>query len=371
MKKIAIFFLTALLISASAISKEKASDRIDAYVKKYYESGKFNGVVFVADKGEIVYHKAYGFADFETRKPLAPDAKFLIGSITQQFTAGVALLMSQNDEIDLENTVQYYMPDYFVENDYRMKLRYLINHVSGIQNYEAFVNIDLTEDYTPRELIKLFERLLPAAEMGKFFHFSSLGYMLLGAILEEAAGAPYDSLLGAKILVPLELKNTGIADDSILRTIARQYRREGDTLKPIRYRNMTSAFCAGDMYSTAEDLYKWVQALESGAVFSKESRKFINRPYENRKEPPKEYFSCGWNYSKVDLGKGTQLFAFADGVHEGASCVISRVVGADRVIIILDNTHCGHVFDFSAPDFSDLIELGGMINAVLIQSGGG
>jgi CubicO group peptidase (beta-lactamase class C family) len=48
---------------------------------------QFMGTVLVAAKGEVVFAKGYGLADVEKNIPNTPDTKFMIGSITKQFTA--------------------------------------------------------------------------------------------------------------------------------------------------------------------------------------------------------------------------------------------------------------------------------------------
>ena len=86
--------------------------KIDALVRTTFNRGLFNGVVLVAEKGEIIYKKGVGLANMEWNIPNQPNTKFRIGSLTKQFTAMLVLQMVEQGKLRIDATVRTYLPNY-------------------------------------------------------------------------------------------------------------------------------------------------------------------------------------------------------------------------------------------------------------------
>jgi CubicO group peptidase (beta-lactamase class C family) len=88
--------------------------------------------------------------------------------------------------------------------------------------------------------------------------YSNSGYLLLGAIVEKAAGKSYEAFLKEAIFEPLEMHDTGYDHHAtILEHRASGYSRDGEQLTNAAYIDMSEPQAAGALYSTVEDFLRW------------------------------------------------------------------------------------------------------------------
>src|SRR3954465_7065871 len=96
-KLLFLYLLLPLLANAQKNSKSALDQYMNAQVKEF----QFSGDVLVAQKGKIIYKKAFGIADREWGIPNTVETKFKIGSITKQFTAAAILQLAQTGRLSL------------------------------------------------------------------------------------------------------------------------------------------------------------------------------------------------------------------------------------------------------------------------------
>ena len=91
-------------------------DRIDYFFGNRYRAKQFNGVALFAKDGQIVFHKAFGFSNFNTNDSLQTDDAFQLASVSKPITAIAILRMVEDSLIHLEQTVQDFIPDFPYQN---------------------------------------------------------------------------------------------------------------------------------------------------------------------------------------------------------------------------------------------------------------
>ncbi len=248
-------------------------------------SSPFSGVVLVAQNDKVIFREAYGFRDWENKKKNTPTTLFPIGSITKQFTAMLAMQLVQESTLDLNASVTNYLTDYSGPNGGAMSIHHLLSHTSGLPHYEGIIGNGYTREvfsnseFTPRELVALVSSVEPVFAPGERFYYSSLGYMLLGAIIEEVTGKDFATLLEQRITGPLGLQNTGFANDEFIankvaaghrfiedETFMMLFRKFGGDIAPADFRTQSSKYATGGMHSTVDDLFIWSQAVREGAL---------------------------------------------------------------------------------------------------------
>jgi CubicO group peptidase (beta-lactamase class C family) len=110
-------------------------------------------------------------------------------------------------------------------------------------------------------------------EPGTRYKYSDWGYSLLGFVIEKASGKPYEEALKEQIFEPLGMRDTGYDHpEDIMPRRAAGYRTERNQLRNAEYTPMTAPYSAGGLYSSAEDLYVWDQALYSDKVLPAATR---------------------------------------------------------------------------------------------------
>ena len=133
-----------------------------------------------------------------------------------------------------------------------------------------------------------------AAEPGAGWAYSNRGYVLLGLILESATGKSFEALLKESLLEPLGMKDTGLDhNDLAAQGGASGYTRHaGPRYTPGPCLDRSHIFSAGAMYSSAEDLLRWNQALSSTNFFPPEIRKAMFTP-------DKHDWADGWFVTRI------------------------------------------------------------------------
>ncbi|WP_296312083.1 serine hydrolase domain-containing protein, partial [Winogradskyella sp. UBA3174] len=257
----------------------------------------FSGTVLVAKKGEVIFEEAYGEADRVINTPNTINTKFGIGSVTKQFTAMLIMQLVEENTIKLQDTIGKYLPYLPKEKANHITIHQLLSHTSGLSHYNSLreVGVSLKDfgntSYSPKALAKLIGRTDLVNKPGTTFYYSSFGYDLLGAILEEVSGKTFSELLNTSIIKPLGLKNTGYGTNEYnSNKLAKGYSYQevygldwwtsehgGKTIE-VPFRDQSTAYTAGGMYSTVKDLFIWSEALKSNTLLSPELTKIMLTP---------------------------------------------------------------------------------------------
>ncbi|MEM6378099.1 MAG: serine hydrolase domain-containing protein, partial [Bacteroidota bacterium] len=196
-----------LILSLIAYGQNTEFAKLDSFFTVLEENNRFFGSVAIADGGEIIYRKAIGFADLETKAANNKDTKFRIGSISKTFTATLLMKAAELGKVELDRTIEAYFPR--IQNADKITVRQLLNHRSGIANFtdRNYVNWH-TEPITQAALLDTIIAKGIDFEPNTDYAYSNSKYELLTFILEKAFDNTYDQILDQYIVKPLELTNT-------------------------------------------------------------------------------------------------------------------------------------------------------------------
>ncbi|MGE5848021.1 MAG: serine hydrolase, partial [Ignavibacteria bacterium] len=330
-----------LIVCASLLAQSK-SDKIDQLIKVYVENRQFSGAVLVAEHGKVIYSKGFGYANMEWDIHNTPDTKFRLGSVTKQFTSAIIMQLVEQGKLKLDNKITDILPDYPKKMGDKITIHQLLTHSSGLLSYtdipEYFNDNYVRKNMKPQEIIDLFKDKDLTFEPGSQWTYSNSGYIMLGVIIEKITGKPYEQVLKENILDPAGMTNSGYDHmENIIKKRAAGYDRLPDGYKNCDFVDMSSPYSAGALYSTAEDLFKWDQALYTNKLLSEESKKKIFTGYFDVFEGMK--YCYGWMTKYVPSGKNdsTRIVVHGGGIF-GFNTVIVRQIEKNNCIILLNNT---------------------------------
>ena len=270
--------------------QDQTARRIDEYLSRATGAGLFSGAVAAAKDGKILFSRGYGMADLAFDVPNTAQTRFDIGSVNKTFTAALVLRLQDQGKLRVDDAICEYLdncPDAWRS----ITIRHLLTHTSGILNYtelpDFFVNRAL-ESFLPNAMDRIKRVPLQFAP-GAQFSYSNTGYELLHEIVERAAGQNYQDLLQSTILDPLGLRNTGFLEKAnirhaIVKDLATGYT---DGVGPLEVAPWVHPNIGGRMYSTAEDMCFWGQALLAGKVLPA-------RAFSETFTPGKGDYGYGW-----------------------------------------------------------------------------
>jgi len=273
----AVIILINLIVSTNLKAQEKNKiPGLDIYISNVFKNlqiGTMPGVsVLVAQNGDIVYQKGFGYADIEKKIPVTPDTKFKIGSVSKQFTAVAILKLQEEGKIKIDDKLSKYIPDFPRGNE--VTIYQLLTHTSGIHDYSVQPGLDVTKPVTPQALLDVIKKLPYDFNPGERYLYNNSGYSILGYIVAQLSGKTLSEYLNDTFFKPLGMKNSGIYETNIvLNNEAQGYSMNGEKVKKADFQEMSWASGVGSIYSTTKDLYKWNEAIFNGKVLSKATLK--------------------------------------------------------------------------------------------------
>ena len=235
-------------------------DQIEDLMLRYNELGEFNGSILVAEGGEVIYENTLGFSDFETQDPLDANTPFYLASLAKQFTAMGIMMLVEEGKISYEDKLSRFFP--LMPNIYKkITVHQLLTHTAGVKDY---FKMDIVKSGLKN--MDVYEALVKKPQLdfapGTRYSYSNSGYVLLAMIIQIASGDLYDYYLQEHIFDPLNMEHTFVmTNHTPPRTYARGYTQK---LKPYDYDLLT--YGDGGIFSTAEDLLKWHNALNNNTL---------------------------------------------------------------------------------------------------------
>ena len=348
MKLLPLFFVLLLVtLFEKASAQSQQSTEIDQIFQKFYEYTAFQGAVLVADRGEVVYQRAFGQANREWSVPNTLDTRFNIASVSKQFTAVLILRLVDAGLLHLDQPIATYLPEYRADIGRRVTLHQLLTHQSGIPNYTSLPYVwsdSLTQRYTTEDLIRRFGSLDLEFEPGAHYRYSNTGYLLLAAIAERVTGEPFEVLLSQRVLAPLGLQHTGVDNRSALvEKRAFGYEKTTQGYRPVAGMYMKNLQGAGNLYSTVGDLFRWDRAWYRHELLSKKEVKTLEKAYTEANAtwipPYTSTYGYGVALAEIPLTKKKSVsMVFHSGHIKGFSSFCARFPEDQQAVIMLSNT---------------------------------
>ena len=255
---LALAAVAALPMPVGAATAEPAVDLLFADYDRPDTPGCALGVI---RDGDFVYRRGYGRANLEYDLPITSRSVFRTGSVGKQFTAAAVALLAESGDLDLDDPVGRYFPE-FPEWADRMTVRQLVLHTSGIRDYLelAFLSgkSDDSDYYTDQWVLDLLTRQRETNfPPGTEYLYSNSGYLLLAHIVKRVSGQSLRDFAAARIFGPLRMKDTHFHDDhrEIVPRRASGYAPTDDGFRI----SMTTLDLVGDggVFTTIDDLLLW------------------------------------------------------------------------------------------------------------------
>lgn len=288
-----LFLVTGLAVSAAAwlvadqaVVTPSLRTALEAKFDELHKAAAFPGGTAgfaFADGSSIGI--AVGVSDRETRRPMKPTDRLLLGSVGKTFVSAVALQMIHEKKFGLDDTLDKFFGSepWFgrISNASRITVRHLMNHTSGLVRYEF--NPKFTADLSANpdkvwtgldRLSYLFDAKPPFAP-GDGWEYSDTNYIVLGMIIEKVARNDYYAELRTRVLVPFGLKDTVPADRRTVAGLVQGYAGPNNPFGGTDAMITDGKFAVnpqfewtgGGLAVTALDLARWGKMLYEGRAF--------------------------------------------------------------------------------------------------------
>lgn len=336
-----LLFLVSLTAFAGPVLELKTQDQFDSYLIE----NKFNGVLLVAQKDKILLKKAFGVKDFTTNTPLSADDKFQIGSVSKQFTAAALLKLQQEHKLSIDDEVIKYLPEFEVLKG--IKIRDVLNHTSGVADFTEPKNgfwqlVDYNKVLSLNDILNFIIKLPFDFSPKTNWNYSNSGYIIAGKIVEKLSGQSWSEYIKTQFLEPLQMNNTGYVDYFSQVSDVVGHANSEEKLTPIKDFNMSWALSAGGLYSTVDDLLKWISIYDSSMLLSEDSKAQMQTPFLNN-------YALGVQVEKFN----NEIKISHGGRTPGFTTNLTYLKSAKFKVVKFDNTD-GNMIDGSVVDVTAL-----------------
>lgn len=329
----------------SNIIAKKAAELNDRFSYLQRKTG-FNGTVLYAEKGRIIFKKAFGFRDVRHRRDsLTTSDAFQLASVSKMFAATAIMILHKEGKIDYDTDIRKYLPGFPYED---VTCRLLMNQRSGLPRYMSLALDKWPNKRIPlsnNDMLELFEKYAPDRyfKPNGGFHYCNTNYALLANIVEAVSGMHFEDFMREKVFEPLGMKDAFI------------YNMRGDSSVPLyigkgvpgfyrrgwRWREMENDYLNGVMgdknvYCSVEDLFKYDQSLNNFTLLPDTILREAFEPGSKKYWKRKNNYGFGW---RIKDGMDSTVYHF--GWWKGFRTFYIRDMKHLRTLIVLTNKDKG------------------------------
>lgn len=261
--------------STSAIDSaliEVAEPSVEAFLQEMVDEEHFSGVALIVKEGKVVHAKGYGVSAGGV--PNDVNTAFHVASVTKQFTAAAIMQLVEAGALNVDESINAYLPEQYVTPIWNgVRLRHVLSHSSGITDYAVTRDyydvvdgfcLGSTVDGMIREAMSKDLEFAPGTE----YSYSNIGFTLLGEIIEEQSGIPYDRYMKEKVLEPMGMYSSRIHIEGHVpaENEASGHRWDEGAQKHVKDDIVSLPVTApdGGLITTLSDFLLWIQLYSGG-----------------------------------------------------------------------------------------------------------
>ncbi len=330
----------------------RANDRTRALLKARMAEQHIPALqVAVIVKGRVVMSEAYGTANIEQDIAATRQTLFPINSATKSFTGVAIMQLAQAGKLDLEAPISTYL-DGLPEQWRAIRIRQLLAHSSGLPNIVD--ENGLIGGGSEAEAWAKVQTLPMDGKTGTAFAYNQTNYVLLGRLIEKIAGRPFEAFLAERQFRSAGMMHARFGDgyDIVpgraavyIKGQAGRGTRDKDALYHWIDDIPVSTRAGAGLYTTADDLARWIIALQDGRLLSKSSLARMWQP-DTFIDGKANIWAMGWpvlagtkRRALGGIGGGrSTFFVYPD--DQVAVIVMTNLVGANPQNLI--DTIAGH-----------------------------
>ncbi|MGN8067434.1 serine hydrolase domain-containing protein [Mucilaginibacter sp. 22184] len=340
--------LLLFLLPLTSLAQQNYPATIDNFMQAQVNINGFNGNVLVARAGKVIYQKAFGYRNYDTKQLLDTNSVFELASVSKQFTAMGILMLMEKGKLSLTDTLRKFFPQLPYKG---VTIQNLLTHTSGLPDYMSAMENkwDHKKIAFNDDMINFLasEKIPANFAPGKKFEYSNTGYAILASIIEKVSGLTYRYFMYKNIFGPLRMDhsqvyNTRRSSTDTLANYAYGY-VFADSLKkyiiPDSSKKDDAVFYLdgisgdGTVNSTTGDLLKWDRAIKNSTLLSLATQNEMLSTQSLMDTLTKKYYGYGVSIGADQFGVAISHSGGWPGYHT----ILTRYPVQDITIIVLSN----------------------------------
>jgi D-alanyl-D-alanine carboxypeptidase len=335
----ALFIAGLFICMNNTVHSQIPQKKLDSLFRTYYSSDRPGAAISVMLGGKPCFAKGYGLADLDSKDPVTKYTVFNIGSLTKQFTAYSILKLAAEHRLSLTDNLLKFFPQFNQKAGSMITIRELLSHSSGILDHYDHVDTKDLKHATDKNVLKAVEDLdstyfLP----GSRYRYSNTAYCLLGLIIEKVSGMSYPNYLKKNLFLPLGMAHSEVwtAGIAIPNRAIGYDMSETDKTFSILDADQSVFFSTesdGGIYTTLEDYFKWIVALQSDNMLNKSLVRLARSPQFVIDSALSLYYGFGWFIKS----KGKEQAVYHTGSNGGFRAISFTIPSRHDAIVIFSN----------------------------------
>jgi CubicO group peptidase (beta-lactamase class C family) len=338
------------------------ADLLFAAIDAAADASRFSGVVSVELGAPGAFERAYGHADRSNGIANTMHTRFGTASATKAFTALSVCALLERGSLALDTPLTDVLGVALPQASNEVTIEHLLTHTSGIGDYydedvvTDFDNFHLSIPWyrleRPRDYLPLLAELPPKFPPGARFSYCNSGFILLGLVVEEVAGAAYQEFVQARIFDRAGMSDSGFLRlDALPERTAIGYIEDDGAWRTNVYNLPVVGGPDGGAFSTAADMANFWSALDRNLILTEEWREQFLRPRVPTPTASVFYGLGVWMHRPP----GRPIFHFVEGRDAGVSFAslhgresgVTYMVacnappGGDEIVRLLDDAIVG------------------------------
>lgn len=248
-------------LQAQAVDADALRD-LDAYITAGVDDWNLPGLAIAIVAGDsVVFARGYGQRNIERPEPVDTGTRFAIGSTTKAMISVALGILVDEGAVEWDAPVITYLPWFRVGDPYitrELTVRDLLTHRAGFPNIDQ---IWTNPGFTSDEILRRIAELEPVYSLRSSFIYQNIMYAVAGAVIEAAAGMPWDAFLHERIFEPLGMTATEATLAAVegQPNVASPHTNAGDTIRLTRNVPVDAVGPAGSVWSSVDDMARWIR----------------------------------------------------------------------------------------------------------------
>lgn len=302
------------------------------------------------DHGQILWTRAYGFADVASKKPASPETLFQAGSISKPVSALAALHLVQEGQLSLDEDVNvklktWKVPDNGSPEKGKVTVRRILSHSAGITvgsfpGYGSYESVPTLMQILNGQKPANSEPIRIDIPPGRRWRYSGGGFVVLQTLMSDVTGLPFPQIMRELVLEPAVMRHSTF-DQPLPKDRASEaatpYHADGDPVKggPHIYPEMAAA----GLWTTPSDLAR--MAMEVQNAYAGKSSKILDG-YMAKEMLRDQIGAWGLGFALEDRGHPAHFFH--GGGTAGYACYLDTYTDRGEGFAVMTNSDGGGKF---------------------------
>jgi CubicO group peptidase (beta-lactamase class C family) len=247
--------------------------------RSWYDDSHPGAAVVVLHGDKILFKQTRGLASVEYGQPIKSSTAFELASVSKQFTGFAIAMLIDRGVLSIDDDIRKYLPE-VPDFGKKISIGHLLNHTSGLRDWDAVFalrGVEFKDGLNNAQILQMVSRQKELNfSPGDQQQYSNTGYNLLAEIIARSTGQSLAKWTQENLFKPLGMHESGFNQDyyAVIKNKAMSYEGRVPAMTLVSG-NSAAVTGSSSVFSSIDDLVKWVRNFDSGQVGGESLKKLL------------------------------------------------------------------------------------------------